>query len=451
MPITADTPETVKSPDIDGEWPNPFHGKIVVGLLMAAYALSLLDRQILNLLAQSIKTDLGLSDVQLSYLQGIFFALFYTILGIPLGIAADKFKRSRIIAIGILLWSVMTAVCGLAQTYAVLAVARVGVGVGEAALGPSGVSLISDSFPPASRPRALSTFNLGTALGAALAYFGGALLIPSHDIVLPLLGTVRPWQATFLMLGIPGVILSAILYRIPEPKRRGLIALNTGTNSASMRETIAFVRTKTRAYACLFGGMTLMSLVAYGAGSQIAIFFIRTFGWTARQTGLAYGATTFFSAVPATVFAGWLASRMRRRGSPDGVYRTITYSAAGLIIPSIFAWILPNPYEVLAFLWIQSFFVGMGLNIATAAIADITPNQFRGQVVAAYLFIITIVGLGLGPTMIAMLTQYLFRDEQAVRYSLVVFSAVISPFALITLYAGLRAFKKAAIEAQGWG
>jgi MFS family permease len=448
--MTIDTPQTSKGPDIEAEWPDQPYARTIVILLMLAFALSFLDRQILNLVAQSIKIDMHLTDVQLSYLQGIFFALFYTVLGIPLGIAADRFKRRRIISLGILSWSVMTGLCGLAPTYGFLAAARIGVGVGEAALSPSAVSLISDIVSPANRPRALSIYNLGPAIGGAFAYFGGALLIPDHNMVLPLIGVVKPWQAIFLMLSIPGFVLSAVLLRIAEPKRRGLIALKTGAKSIPLRETIAFVRTKARAFAALFCGLTLLAMISYGAGSQTVIFFIRTFGWTARQTGYIYGVTAFFSAVPATIFAGWFASRQRRLGKPEGVYRTIVLGAAGMVLPTTFAWIMPNPYAALALLGMQSFCGAMAQNIATAAIADITPNQFRGQIVAAYLFTITIMGLGLGPTIIAMLTEYVFRDEQAVRYSLTVFDGVLAPIALTILWAGMPAFKKAAAEARNW-
>jgi MFS family permease len=424
--------------------------KIVVGLLMTAYALSFVDRQILNLLAQSIKTDLDLTDVQLSYLQGICFALFYTLFGIPLGIAADRWRRTRIIATGVLLWSVMTSACGLAQNFAPLALARVGVGVGEAALGPSAVSLISDSFSPASRPRALSIFNLGTAIGGAFAYFGGALIIPRHDIVLPLLGVVKPWQATFLMLGVPGIILSAVLSRVSEPRRQGLIGLKNTAAAIPLRETIAFVRAHGRAYGAFFAALTMLALITYGAGSQTAIFFIRTFGWTARQTGVTYGLMSLFCAVPATILAGWLAARQRRLGRPEGTFRTIAWAATGLIAPATLAWIMPGPYWALAVLAGQNFGLAMGMNIATAAVADITPNQFRGQLVAAYLFTITIVGLGLGPTMVALLTEKVFQDEHAVRYSLVVFDAIVAPLAAIFMWVGMPAFKRAAAEARSW-
>ena len=426
------------------------YARPVVVLLMIAYALSFLDRQILNLLGQSIKTDLRLTDVQLSYLQGIFFALFYTFLGIPLGIAADRWKRSRIISIGVLLWSSMTACCGLAHSFGVLAVARLGVGVGEASLGPSAVSLISDSFSPSRRPRALSIFNMGTAIGGGVAYFGGALLIPHHDVTLPLLGEIKPWQATFLMLGIPGVILSAVLWRIPEPARRGVIRLPGTAGAFPLRDALAFARPRARAFGFFFAGLTMLAFIAYGSLSQTAIFFIRTFGWTARQVGFSYGLVTLSTAVPATIFAGWLASKQRRQGRPEGTFRTIAIGATCLIAPAIFAWLMPNPYAALVAMAGQTFFVAMSMNIATAALADITPNQFRGQFVAAYLFTITIIGLGLGPTLVAMLTEYVFRDEASIRYSLTVFNAIVAPTAAAFLWFGMPDFKRGAIEAESW-
>ena len=191
-------------------YPAPARAWVTVTILMLAYVLSFIDRQILNLLVGPIRRDLAISDTEMSLLMGFSFALFYTLCGIPLGRLADRTSRRGLIAAGVLVWSAMTAACGLARHYWHFLFARVGVGAGEAALSPAAYSLIADSFPPERRATAISVYSMGIYVGSGLAFLLGGVVIQfasaQGDMTLPLVGTIRPWQLIFLLLGVVGVV-----------------------------------------------------------------------------------------------------------------------------------------------------------------------------------------------------------------------------------------------------
>ena len=207
-------------------YPSNLAAWTTVAILMVAYVLSFIDRQILNLLVGPIRRDLAISDTEMSLLMGLSFALFYTLCGIPLGRMADNRSRCGLILFGVLVWSAMTAACGLARSYWQFLTFRVGVGVGEAALSPAAYSLIADSFPRERRATAISVYSMGIYLGSGLAFLLGGLVIKfasaQGDVHLPLFGEVRPWQLIFLILGAAGVLFCLLLLAIREPARRGV-------------------------------------------------------------------------------------------------------------------------------------------------------------------------------------------------------------------------------------
>lgn len=206
-------------------WPSPLRAWIVVGLLMVAYTSSFIDRQIMSLLVEPIRADLGITDTQFSLLAGLAFSIFYSVMGLPLGWLADRMSRRMIILVGMIAWSIMTALCGLATSFLALFIARVGVGIGEAALSPAAYSLISDYFPPERRARAISAYAMGPYLGSGLALIIGGQVIEAASRMGPFtiegLGTFAPWQAVFFAVGLPGVIIALLFLLIREPERRG--------------------------------------------------------------------------------------------------------------------------------------------------------------------------------------------------------------------------------------
>ncbi len=434
-------------------WPSARSGWLMTGAMTTAYILSFLDRQVVNLLAPAIKRDLHLSDVSLSLLQGAAFAVPFVTLGLVAGVLADRGRRTRIVALGMSVWSLMTSLCGTARQFWVLFGFRAGVGVGEAMLGPAAVSLISDHFPAARRPRALAVYNMGTTLGAALGYIVIAQLIPSHPVNVPVFGPLPPWQATFLVLGIPGLLFAAAVLLLEEPARRGLMATHTSVATTAgtpgYGAALKFLSSRRDVFIPLAIGMACLGLVVYGPASQTTLFFTRTFGWTIQQVGRINGLLLLATGVPGALFGGYLATRLRRSYA-DGTLRAILYATLLLIVPATVTWLLPKPGLVWLGIALQNFSIASSINLGTSAIADVTPNELRGKVIALYAIMLTLLGLGLGPTLIASITQYVLHDEKLIRYSLVIFSAIVAPVGAVSLRAALRPFQRVVEESATW-
>src|SRR5579863_2688587 len=199
----------------------------VVIILTALYMLSFVDRTILSLLVGSIKRDLGISDTRIGLLQGLSFALFYTIMGLPLGRLADTRSRRNLIAAGVVVWSLFTSFCSAAKSFWALFFTRIGVGVGEAGLSPAAYSLISDYFPPDRLGVAISVYYMGVFLGSSLALLVGGIVVDTmarvHTVTLPLLGTIASWRVTFLIVGLPGLVCALLVYTIREPLRKNML------------------------------------------------------------------------------------------------------------------------------------------------------------------------------------------------------------------------------------
>ena len=221
-----------------------------VFVLLLAYVLSFVDRIILSLLVTPIKEDLGTTDAQMGLLMGFAFAIFYTIAGIPIAKYSDVKSRKMIIAIGIFLWSIMTAVCGLARSFFQLFLARVGVGVGEAALTPAAYSMISDYFSEEKLGRAMAVYKSGAMFGGGLAFIiGGAVVgyvVNSDSIILPLLGEMKPWQMAFIIVGLPGVLIGLLMLTVKEPSRTGVA--DTLDKKVSISDAIKYMQKRWRIY-----------------------------------------------------------------------------------------------------------------------------------------------------------------------------------------------------------
>jgi MFS family permease len=415
----------------------------VVGILMVAYVFSFVDRQILNLLVGPIRRDLGISDTQMSLLMGFSFAVFYTVMGIPLGKLADSKSRRALIAAGVVVWSVMTALCGMAKQYWHLLLARVGVGVGEAALSPAAYSMIADYFPPEKRATAISVYSMGIYIGSGLAFLVGGLVIQfvsaQGDIVLPLVGETRPWQVVFFVLGGAGILFSAAFLLVREPPRHGI---KVGEGAATLGELWAYLKTHRRTVLCHNLGFSALALCSYGTGAWIPTFFIRTYGWTPGDIGLVYGLIAMFAGSIGIIFGGRLADRWMREGITDAGMRVGVWSAALLVPFSAIYLLMPTGALAATFLVPVVFLVAMPFGAAPAAIQEIMPNRLRGQASAIYLFLVNLIGLGLGPTAVALVTDYVFHDDLKVGYSMIVIGCGACLVAAFTLAGGLKSYSQ---------
>ncbi len=424
--------------------PSAFYGWAVVCLLTLGYACAFVDRQILNLLAPKIQRDFVLSDVETSLLLGPAFALFFAVSGLAFGRLADRGNRSRIVAFGVAGWSVLTAMCGLAPNFSALFAARIGVGVGEAALSPAAVSLIGDLFPAERRSAPMAIFGFGSNIGNAGAYFLGAALIPAAPVALPLLGLRQPWQATFIFVGLPGLILAALALLVKEPARRELMQ-----PAASASNDWGYLRARLQLYGLIIGGASLMGLQGYSVGAWEASFYTRRFGWTSETIGLVIGLKSLTSSCLGTIFATWLSRRLRRAGHADASLRTMQLGAAMMIVPATLAWQMPVPWLVVPFSGLITFSLVFTLNFVGLAVCDVTPNEKRGLVFSLYLLISVILGLGLGPLLVAAISQYVYRGSLASALSTT--SLLVAPAALLLLMLARRPFRRALAEAASWG
>ncbi len=434
-------------------YPNRGYAWYVVVILTLAYMVSFIDRQILALLIEPIKADMGLSDTQISLLMGLAFGIFYTLMGIPLGRLADRRSRRAIIATGITFWCIATATCGLARNYGQLFLARIGVGVGEASLTPSALSLISDYFPRQQRGRAIAFYNMGISLGVGVAMTLGGLVVayameaPSLDV--PFIGEIKPWQRVFLLVGLPGLLIALLMITVREVPRRGLLE-NTDTKPLSIRFVAGWLYQRKRLFGLIFLGMSVVTIVGYAYFSWIPTMFIRTWGWTIREIGVSYGIILLIVGPASVLLAGWLADRLYARGHKNGHLKTALFGTLLTLPFATLTPLMPSGEWALAMLALASIGPAMSSATGSSAMLMIIPNQMRGQTMALYLFFISILGLTIGPTAVALVTDFVFADPGALRYSIAIVSLVASLFSIVFLSAAQRPYADAVEESEQW-
>ena len=389
-------------------WPRRGVAWTTVVLLSLAYVLSFVDRYILGFLVEPIKADLQLSDVRIGLLLGPAFALFYATIGVPFGWLADRYPRTRIVALGIALWSLATASSGLARGFAGLFGARMAVGVGEAALGPSALSMIGDSFPPERRGRPVAVYAAGLSLGAGLASLLGAALLGwaerTDGLFLPLFGPIRPWQFVFLAIGLPGVLLAAAFLLLPEPPRRTVRAESPG-----LARTLAHLRRHFTA----FGGITMlasvMTTLAYAQGFNPSAF-ARTYGWDVGRFALVNGLLLVVVGPSTMALVGWLNDAWRVRGRQDAAMRLMAVGFVVMLPASALTLYMPSPALFFAMYGLAAAAQAIVTATALLTLLEITPAQMRGQVLALYYMTISIAGLCLGPTTVGFLSTRVFGE-----------------------------------------
>jgi MFS family permease len=429
----------------------------VVGILMVVYIFSFVDRQILGLMVGPMKEDLGISDTQMSYLMGFMFALFYTIFGIPIGRLADSKSRRTIIAIGLIIWSMFSMACGFAGKYWQLALARMGVGVGEAALSPSAYSLITDYFRPNRMALAISVYGAGIYIGSGLAYLLGGIIVgfaSGGDMMhVPLVGDVRPWQFVFFVIGFPGLLFTPMLMTIREPIRRGLKKARAGQEAAAsvpLGEVFSYVTANWRTFLYHNVGFALCSFISYGSASWLPTFFIRIHDFSRAEIGIWYGTIVIIFGTAGIISGGILAGKLAERGYKDakmriGFIAAATHLPLGLVFP-----LIPNSTLALLVLCPAVFTIAMPFGVAPAAIQEMMPNRMRGQASAIYLFVVNLIGLGIGPSAVAWCTDLIFKDEMKIHYSLSLVSTVFGSIAAFLLYKGMGQFRRSLEHKDEW-
>lgn len=393
----------------------------VVALLTLANISSFIDRQILSLLVKPIKRDLHLSDTEVSLLMGLSFALFYTFFGVIIGRLADRKNRRNIIMIGITVWSMMTTLCAGVVNYFQFFLVRMGVGVGESTLSPSAYSIIADLFPKNKLATAMSVFSMGIFLGGGLATLIGSGIVaklPTDGMIsIPIFGEIFPWQMIFLYVGIPGLIVTVLLFTVTEPSRKNMILKDGQNAKLSMSESLKIIFQYKKAYLLICFTTATQALVNFGGNAWVPTFVARTYGWEIPRAGAFFGLVVVVSSILGVLFGGWYADKLVKDGKTDGRLR-ISVLAAVLCLCGAVAVLLPKAEWALLLIALPTFGLAAPFRAATAAVQEIMPNQVRALASSILLFILNLIGLSLGPALVAIFTDFLFKDENMIRYSM---------------------------------
>lgn len=411
-------------------------------LLMLAYVMSFVDRQVLVMMIGPIQRDLGINDTQFSLLYGLSFGLFYAVAGLFVGRLVDSGSRVRLIAVAIGLWSIATALCGLVRGYWQLFTARVAVGIGEAGLSPGAFSLLSDMFRADKRAVAFSIYSAGIYAGTGIAYLVGGRLIDFLESIppveLPALGALQSWRLAFLVVALPGVVLAlAIRLFIREPARGAMEThepRRDTADAATVRELFRHVRRNWRAYLGHNGGFAIHMGFGYAIGVWLPALFMRTHGLSATQTGTMLGALWLVFGPLGTMTGGVMARVLRARGNSSsemtmGIISCALMGALTLVLVAVPSMWVAAPLAGFAF-----FAHSLPAGCNAAALQLITPPRLRGQAGALFMLVGNTVGLGLMPLLVALITDYVFADRLMVGRSLQVVALLTMPLAVVLLY-----------------
>jgi MFS family permease len=434
--------------------PRALGGYVVVVLLIASLC-SYLDRHVLSLVLPAIKADLAITDTQGSFLLGWSFALFYCAASIPLGWASDRFNRRNIIIAGILVWSAATIACGFAASYNDLLLARFFVGAGEAALIPAAFSMIADYFPPHQRGRALGVFSIGLFAGAGLAFIVGGAIIRSfgdaHSAVLPILGEIRIWKAAFILVGAPGALIALWLLSVPEPARIGAAQPSAGQIAAAKEKAptlLGYFLHRPGAFFSVWGAYTLLAFVSFGTAPWAVTLMQRKFDMALSDAGFNIGISSLIGGIAGALLGGWIGDRWTARGVRGGKFR-LTLAWWALALPGLLGFALLDDARLAVFCFFLFFLGnGMGYVSASAVFQDIVPWNLRGRATGVWMVLTGLIGSGLAPTVTALATDYLFKDEAALPYSLLAMGLPAIALGTILSLLGLGYYERARREIE---
>lgn len=383
-------------------------------LLLVVYIFNFIDRQIVNILAEPIARDLKLSDTQIGLLTGLAFALFYTVLGLPIARYADRpaTSRPRLIAVALAVWSGMTALCGLAQNYTQLLLARIGVGAGEAGCTPAAHSLISDIVPRERRASALAFYALGIPVGTLLGMIVGGQLADAIG-----------WRRAFVVVGLPGVALALVVaFVLKDPRRHATTEEKAAAPAAlTSRETLRLIF-GSRALVLLMIAASLAAFLSYGKTTWATIFFQRTHGLSPGEVGLYFGLLNGVFAIAGT----WLGGRIADRWGATNRRHVLTAPALGLLIAAPLAYLAysaPTWQSALAILALPTLLNSLYYGPTYSAVQGLVKPQARAMAAAVLLFFQNLIGLGLGPLFFGMLSDVLKPEFGEDSVQIVLYSA----------------------------
>tara|TARA_A100001037_G_scaffold285184_1_gene292269 strand:- start:1235 stop:2566 length:1332 start_codon:yes stop_codon:yes gene_type:complete len=423
-----------------------------VGVLTVASTFSIIDRQILNVMIGPVKRDLGgISDFQVSLIMGFAFTFMYSVLSYPAGWLADRYNRRNLMAGGIAAWSLLTMICGMVSQYWHLFWARMGVGVGEATLGPAANSSLADYFPADRLPLAIGIVSSAPFVGQGLANIAGGPLIDyleaTPNFVLPGLGELYSWQMVFIVVGAPGLLVALAMMGLREPARRGKVTDEVGV---PLSEVWAFVRQRWAFFALVFTGYLGLATQGWSLFSWIVEYYVRNHGWTRTEIGLTYGSIAMVIGIMGSVIGGLWAGSLMRRNVPDATLRLVTYGSIVLIPTATALTLVPNPYVGIVLLIPVTFCMAMPPGLIMASLQAVAPNELRGQMVALYLIAVNFLAYTFAPSLPALLSDFVFESELALGKSISLLAVINYTLASVCLYLGLKHYRRALTQASDW-
>ena len=375
---------------------NPYYRYLVLGILTAAYVSNFVDRQVINVLAQFIIDDLQISDGQFGMLSGLAFALIYTTLGIPIARLADISNRRNIIAISITIWSIMTALCGAANNFFQLFMARFGVGVGEAGGSPPAHSIVSDIFPAAQRATALSIYSLGVYGGILVGTVGGAYLVQYFD-----------WRTAFVVVAIPGIFLALLVRFVIKEPPRGMAESRKDVAPPGFLRVLHYLWDR-KSFRHLSFACALHAFVTYGMGNFMPLFLGRVHGMPILDVGWYYGMIAGIGGLAGTFFGGWMSDRMANKTGDKTWYIWIPFISTILAIPLglVTFLVMPNGYSAAFSYFLPVFCGGWSLAPCIASTHFLVGIRMRAMASAILLFMLNLIGLGLGPMLTGFMSDF---------------------------------------------
>ena len=430
-------------------WPSPKVAWFGVGVLVLAFVFSIADRIIIALLVEPIKVDLELSDSDMGLMMGPAFALFYALMGLPIGRAVDKHSRRAIVGTGIFLWSIMTALCGLSRTFWELFLARVGVGVGEATLSPAAYSMIADYFPKEKLGRALGVYQSGAFFGVGFALIFGGLAIrfaaTSEGVSLPLVGAIEAWQLAFIAVGLPGVLVAALMFLVKEPLRQGIASL--AEEEISLGQAVRFAFRRWRVFIAHYTGFALLALPMTTLATWVPTYMIRVVGLSPPETGLKLGLIVLLFSPIGVICGGAFADALFKKGYTDAALRVAVGAAAFMVPVSLLATSVSDPVLALAVACPFAFGASISMGLAPTALQLVTPNRLRGQIGAAWMLFLNIITAALGPWAVGVINDEWFGDPLAVGQSIAAVNTIAVILGGLILWVTWKPFRKA-VEQQ---
>ena len=425
-------------------YPEKKHSYSAVAILTLAQVFAFIDRQIPSMLVEPIKQDFNLTDSQIALLGGAAFSIFYAIMALPIGYAVDRYKRTKVLGTGIFLWSLMTALAGLANSFGKLFGARIGVAVGEAVMAPISVSLVSDSFPENKQGKPMGIITAGVYIGIGITLLGGGFLIDYltslGGITLPLIGYLKPWQATFMIVGIPGLVLAIAAFYLKEPRR---IEEQADSNHlVDKKNVFLHLKEHRKTLIPMFGGLIFMALIFYSFSFWAPTMMIRTFDISLTEVGFILGMITIISSITGTIIAGSAVDYLRNRNYSDAPVRAAMIAVILALPPIISLSFIQTELGAWICIAMYLLFISSFAPLGLLAISGVSTGNVKGQTAAIHAFLMMAFGLSLGPQLTAFFTDFVFVDPNLLINSVSLTGLIVLPISALLFKLSLSRYRE---------